>query len=170
MAAPDERPVEVYRLHPATLWVTVFVALLVQAFLPLRVPVAQHLDLPLLVTIYVALLRRDKVFAIVLGTGLGLMQDALSHTYMGIFGMAKALIGYIAAFASLKFDLEQFAGRLLVTGILIGVHSASLLGLQQGLLESPPSFHPVDLGSGMLVNLGVGLLLFQVLDRFRRPA
>lgn len=170
MPAPAQRPIEAFRMRPAVLWVTVFVALLLQTFLPLKVSLARLFDFPLLVTIYFAVVRRNKVFAIGLGTGLGLLQDALSNGYIGIFGMAKALIGYLAASASVKFELDDVVARLALTALLVPVHSLALLALQRGLLEVPPPFQPLEMASGVLVNVGLGLVVFQVLDRFRRPA
>jgi len=156
-------------MHPAILWLTVFVALLLQTFLPVKVPLAWLFDFPLLATIYFAVVRRNKVFAIGLGTGIGLLQDALSHSYIGIFGMAKALIGYLAASASVKFELDGVLARLALTGVLVPVHSLALWALRRGLLEAPRAFQPLETASGVLVNVGLGLILFQVLDRFRRP-
>lgn len=170
MGVPTQKPVEVSRVAPATIWITVFAALLLQKFLPLKVPLARFFDFPLVVTIYFALLRRDKIFAIGLGTGVGLLQDAFSNGPIGIFGMAKALIGYLGASASVKFDLEQLLARFVLTAILVPVHGAFLLILEHGLLEFPPPFRPLDFLTGVLVNVGLGLILFQVLDRFRRPA
>jgi rod shape-determining protein MreD len=170
MTAPAQRPIEVSRTQPAILWVTVFVALLLQTFLPLKIPLARLFDFPLLATIYFAVVRRNKVFAMGLGTGMGLLQDALSHGYIGIFGMAKALIGYLAASASIKFELNDVLARLALTAILVPVHTLSLLALQHGLLETPPPFQLLDSASGVLVNVGLGLVMFQILDRFQRPA
>jgi rod shape-determining protein MreD len=170
MAVSAGRPVEVFRVHPATFWVTVLAALLLQTFLPLKVPLAGVVDFPLLVTIYFALVRRGKVFGISLGTGLGLVQDALSHRYIGIYGMAKAIVGYLAASASVRFELESVPTRAVLTGLCVLIHSLALGGLQHSLLESPPPFQPLQMVSGLLVNVALGLVLFQVLDRFRHPA
>ncbi len=54
MSQPLERPIAVYRVHPMTLWGTLFVALLLQISLPLVLPLARLFDLPLLAVIYVA--------------------------------------------------------------------------------------------------------------------
>lgn len=169
MGTPVQRPVEVFRVHRTTLWATVFAALLLQTFLPLKLPLARFFDLPLLVMIYFALLRRNVVFAIVLGTTVGLLQDAFSNSPIGIFGMAKAVAGYLAATASIKFDLEQLLARLLLTTGVVAVHGVFLLALQHGLLEYPPPFEPLNLLAGLLVNVGLGLVLFQLLDRVRQP-
>ncbi len=170
MGAHTEQPVEVFRLRPAIFWPTAFAALLLQAVLPLKIPVARLLDLPLLVTIYFSLLRRNKIFGVVLGTGLGLTQDALSAGLIGMAGMSKALVGYLAAWASVKFELDNLVARFVMAGVFVLVHHAFLLGLERGLLEAPPPFHPLDLASGVLFNVGLALVLFQVLDRFRKSA
>ncbi len=165
-----ERPIAVYRVHPATLWGSLFGALLLQTSLPLILPLARLFDLPLLAVIYFALLKRNRVFGTVLGMGVGLLQDALSHGYIGMFGMAKALVGYIAAWGSVKFNLEHIFPRFFLTGTLIFVHGLILLGLRRALLEVPPLSQPFDLGSTVLVNVALALVLFQFLDRFKQPA
>jgi len=170
MGTPAQRSVEVFRVRPATFGIAAFAALLLQSVLPLKIPLARLFDLPLLVTIYFSLLRRSKVFGIGMGTVLGLLQDALAHGYIGTFGMAKALVGFLAASASVKFDLEQFTPRLIFAGALIFVHSIFLFALDRVLLESPPAFQPLDMLSGVLVNVALGLVLFQVLDHFKQPA
>jgi len=165
-----ERPIAVYRVNPATFWVSLFTALLLQTFLPLILPLARLFDLPLLAVIYFALLKRDRVFGTVLGTGVGLLQDALSHSYIGMFGMAKALVGYMAAWGSVKFNLEHTLPRSFLTGSLILVHSLILVGLRRALLEVPALSQPLDLASTALVNVALALILFQALDRFKEPA
>jgi rod shape-determining protein MreD len=167
MPVTPEREVEVFRVPPATLWVTILVALLLQTFLPLKIPLAGLMDLPLLVTVYFTLVRQNKIFGIVLGTGLGLMQDALSHGYLGMFGMAKALVGYLAASAATRFNVESLLARSVVTASLILLHNLCMAGLQHALLDSPAAFVPLDLVSAVLVNVALSLILFPVLDRFR---
>ena len=170
MLASTHRPVAVFQVHPAIISVASLAALLLQTFLPLKLPLARLMDFPLLIVIYFALLRREKVFGIALGTGLGLLQDALSHGYIGIFGIAKAIVGYLAASASTRFELESLVARTVLTGVFVLVHSLCLAALQRVLLEAPPPFQPIDTASVVLVNVALGLILFQVLDRFRRPA
>jgi rod shape-determining protein MreD len=167
MPVAPEREVEVFRVHPATLWVTILVALLLQTFLPLKIPVAGLIDFPLLVTVYFTLIRQNKIFGIALGTGLGLVQDALSHGFLGMFGMAKALVGYLAASAAIRFNVESLFARSVVTASLILLHNLCMAGLQHALLDSPPAFLPLELASAVLVNVALSLILFPVLDHFR---
>ena len=168
MGVPAHRRVEVYRVHPAILWLTVFAALLLQTVLPPILPIARKFDFPLLVTIYFALLRRSQVFGIGLGTVVGLTQDALAHGLIGTSGMAKALVGFLAATVSVKIDLEQPAPRIVFAGVLIFVHRIFLFGLERALFDPPPTFQPFDMLGGVLINLGLGLVLFQALDHAKQ--
>jgi len=170
MGATARRRVEVFRVNATTLWLTAFAALLLQTVLPLIHPLARLIDFPLLVTIYFSLLRRNQIFGVGLGTALGLLQDALAHGLIGTSGMAKALVGFLAASASVKFDLEQLAPRLFFAGILIFIHSIFLFGLERALLDPPPPFQPFDMLSGVLINAALGLVMFQGLDHFKHPA
>lgn len=170
MPASTERPINVYRVHPVTLWVAAFLAVVLQTFLPVVLPAARLLDLPLLVLIYFSMMRRSKVFGTLLGAILGLAEDALSHGYLGAFSIAKALVGYFGAWASIQFDLEQLLGRLALTAALVLFHALVLAGLRHVLMASPPPIQPLDLVSLVLLNSALALILFQVLDRFRRPA
>jgi rod shape-determining protein MreD len=170
IAKPVERSVAVYTVHPAAFWVSLFIGLLLQVSLPLKFPLARLFDFPLVLTIYFALTRRNKTFGTVLGTGLGLAQDLLGHGLIGMFGIAKALVGYLAASASTKFDVEQLGGRYWLTGLLVCIHSFVLAGLDRMLFESPPQLRPLDLASTVVVNVALALICFQILDRFRRPA
>jgi rod shape-determining protein MreD len=168
MVTPIQRPIEAYRVHPVVFWTTVALSLLLHAFLPLKVPIARLFDFPLLVIVYYGLVRRNLVSGTLLGAGLGLAQDALAHGFIGFLGMAKALIGYLAAAAGVRFDPERLLLRSLLTGSLVLVHDLSALGLRQALLEFPPPFEPLDLAVSVMVNVAMGLILFQLLDRFKQ--
>ena len=170
MVQRPRRSVDVFKVRPIVLWPTIFLSLLLQIVLPVAFPKARFFDFPLIVTIYFSLLRRNKMFGIGLGTLVGLVQDALSHQYIGLYGMTKALIGFLAAAASGKFDIEQVLARFILAGILVLVHGGFLLGLEHSLLESPPPFVPLDLLTSVLFNVAAALILFQVLDRFKKPA
>ena len=167
MPVAPEREVEAFRVHAATLWISILLALLLQTLLPLKIPVAGLMDFPLLVTVYFTLIRQNKIFGIALGTGLGLMQDALSHGFLGMFGMCKALVGYLAASAAVRFNVESLVARAVVTASLILLHNLCMAGLQQALLDPAPPFVPLDVASAVLVNVALSLVLFPVLDRFR---
>ena len=161
MITPIQRPIEVYRVHPVVFWTTVLLSLLLHAVLPLKLPVARLFDFPLLVTIYYGLVRRNLVYGTLLGTGLGLVQDAMAHGFIGFHGMANSLAGYLAAAAGVRFDPEQLLPRSLLTGLLVLIHDLSVIGLQRALLESSPPFEPLDVAISVMVNVALGLVLFQ---------
>ena len=76
--------VEVYRFSiPVTIGVPLL-ALFLQAFVPLRFPLFLYLDLPLLVTIYFAMARRNPLAGLMTGAVIGLAQDMLGHTLIGL--------------------------------------------------------------------------------------
>ncbi len=170
MPTSTHRPIPVFQIHPAVLPVAVLLGMLLQALLPLKLPLAHLMDFPLLITIYFALIRRDKIYGIALGTVLGLIQDALSHGFIGIDGITKAIVGYLVASASTRFELESLPARTLLTGVFVVFHTLCLTALQHALLEAPPPIQPIAVASGLLVNVALGLILYQILDRFRRPA
>lgn len=169
MPSPADRPIAVYRVNLAAFWISLFVALLLQISLPIRIPLAHLFDFPLVLTIYYASIRRSKIYGIALGTCLGLIQDALSHGLIGLFGIAKCVVGYFAASASVKFDLEQLGARYFLTAALVCVHSLVLAGLRLVLFEHPAPFSPLDLASTIVVNVALALICFPILDRFKRP-
>jgi hypothetical protein len=75
----------------------------------------------------------------------------------------------MAAWGSVKFNLEPTLPRFFLTGSLILVHSRILVGLRLALLEALPS-QPLDLASTVLFNVALALTLFQPFDRFKQPA
>jgi rod shape-determining protein MreD len=169
IAKPRDPLTVAYRVHPAAFWLSLFVGMLLQVSLPLKFPLARLFDFPLVLTVYFALTRRNKVFGIALGTALGLLQDAFAHGLIGMFGIAKALAGYLAASASLKFEMDQLGARYVLTGLLVCLHRLVIAGLERLLFQSPPPFVPMDLASAALLNIALALICFQILDRFRRP-
>ena len=167
MPSSTNRPVAVFHLHPAIISVAVLTALLFQTFLPLKLPFARSMDFPLLITVYFTLIRQNQIFGIALGSVLGLIQDALSHGYLGMFGMAKATVGFLAATAAMRFNFESLFARCVATACLVVIHDLCMTALQHALLESPPPFLPLDRASSVLVNVALSLIFFPILDRFR---
>ena len=152
------------------MWVAVFLALLFQTVLPLVTPLARILDLPLLITVYFSIARQNKIFGTWFGTFIGILQDALSHGYLGMMGMAKAVAGYLAASAGIKFNFESLIARGLLTGILVVIHDLCVFAIRHALLESPLPFRPISLASGALVNISAALVIYQLLDHFKRQS
>src|SRR5437899_4954920 len=108
-----ESHIEVYKFRTGAIPIATLLALVIQAWLPLHFTRAALLDLPLLVVIYLGLSRRNPSTGLLLGTAVGLMQDSLSGPTvpLGLFGIAKTVIGYLASSLGARLDTEHPAAR-----------------------------------------------------------
>ena len=86
------------------------VAILFQVYVPRFFPFLAYLELPLLVTVYFALMRRSPPAGVLFGAAIGLAQDSLSNHPLGMFGIVKTLVGYFAASVSQRFDVDNSHG------------------------------------------------------------
>ena len=110
-------------------------AIVLQALLS-RFPGVNIVDLPLIVTIFFAVSRRSPVAGALTGAAIGLLQDALTGRPIGVNGMAKSVIGYIAASIGIQVDVENLTTRIfinfgffLLNSLLIFLINRRLLGL-----------------------------------------
>jgi len=161
--------VEVYRFSiPVTIGVPLL-ALFVQAFVPLRFPsFSVYVDLPLLVTIFFAMARRNPISGLLTGAFIGLAQDMLGHNAIGIYGIAKTVVGYGASSLGVKLDVENAGARFLVTLGFYFVHAAVYFTVARGLVNISQTWNwPHGILAG-LANAFLGVVLFFVLDKFKQ--
>lgn len=144
-------------------------ALFIQAFVPLRFPrFAVYLDLPLLVTIFFAMARRNPISGLFTGAVIGLAQDMLGHNPIGLYGIAKTVVGYGASSLGVKLDVENAGARFLVTLGFYLVHSAVYFTVARGMVNMTQHW---SWGNGILAGLANAVLgagLYFVLDRFKQ--
>src|SRR5437762_1013146 len=96
-------------------WVLVLVplaAILFQVYIPLFFQFLAYLELPLIVTVYFALMRRSPIGGLLVGAIVGLAQDSLSKNPLGMFGITKTIIGYVAASVGQRLDVDHPLFRL----------------------------------------------------------
>ena len=163
--------IEVYRFSiPVTIGVPLL-ALIVQAYVPKHFPgFAVYVDLPLLVTIFFAMARRSPIAGLFTGAFIGLAQDMLmagTHP-IGIYGIAKTVVGYGASSLGVKLDVENAGARLLVTIGFYLVHSAVYFTVARGLVNVSQTW---SWWHGLLAGLAngiLGVILYFVLDRFKQ--
>src|SRR5688572_1082601 len=79
----------------------------VQGVLAFRFEVFTYFDLPLICTVYYGFTLGNPIASILIGSALGLMQDSLSGAALGSNGLSKTLIGFMAASAGSKFNVDQ---------------------------------------------------------------
>lgn len=142
-------------------------AILFQVYVSRFLEYLGFLDLPLLVTVYFALMRRSPLIGLFLGAGIGLVQDSLSHQPLGMYGIVKTLVGYFAASMSQRFDVENSAIRFVLGFFFYFFHQLLYWVLMRALLGQPGDFDPrreMVLG---LLNAMVAIPLFRLLDKLR---
>ena len=163
-----ETHIEVYKFRGGSIFVAAAMALVLQALLPVYFPKLALLDFPLLVTIYFGLSRRNPSSGLLLGTLIGLLQDSLSHAPLGLYGIAKTIVGYTASSIGARLDTEHPAARFALT-VIFFVLQEFVVGLIERLLlaHSSPLFSTrVAIAAG--VNGIIGVFLYFVLDRLRK--
>lgn len=115
LSAGSRRDMEIRR-YPLLAYVLVPLASLVlQAYLPAVMGRYNWFDLPLVITIYFALGRRSPIQGTIMGAAMGLCEDALSHHPIGINGVAKTLVGFLAASVGVRVEVENHLVRLMLT-------------------------------------------------------
>lgn len=148
--------------------VTPLLALGLQSFFPVLFARFDYLDLPLLVVIYFAATLRTPIAATIGGALLGLAQDALTHQPLGVFGIAKAFIGYLAASLGVRVDTESPLTRLILTFGFVILNDAMDWVLVRHMLAQPMPWGWVHEVVRAAVNTLVALILFALLDRLKR--
>ncbi len=160
--------VEVYRFNWLAAVLIPALAIFFQAFLPVRLHFLSIFDLPLLVTIYLGVTRRNPVTGLLTGCVLGLIQDTLTHHPLGVYGIAKTVVGFGASSLGVKLDVENAASRFLVTYGFYLLHQFLYFSVQRGLVGQAMDWawgHELIAG---LANAGLAVVLFAVLDRFKK--
>jgi rod shape-determining protein MreD len=160
--------VEVYRFSlPATLLVPL-AAIFLQAFLPLRFHFFSIFDLPLLVTVGFAAARRSPMAGLLTGGLIGILQDALTHHPIGLYGISKTVVGFGASSLGIKLDVENAGARFLLTIFFYVVHEVVYFLIARGLVGLRMAWSwPHELVSGM-ANAVLGIFVFMLLDRLKQ--
>jgi rod shape-determining protein MreD len=142
-------------------------AILFQVYVPRFFSYLSYLELPLLVTVYFSLARRSPVAGIFFGAGIGLAQDSLSYHYLGMFGIAKTLVGYFAGGISQRFEVENPAVRWVVAFFFFVFHQFFYWMLNNALLGNPIGFNLLQTIVVAILNAAVAVPLFHVLDKLK---
>ncbi len=165
----SESNVEVHKYYSGTVVAIAFLALLIQAFLHKYGRWSEMVDLPLLVTIYFGVSKRNPVTGMFTGALIGIVQDALSHDNpIGLYGIAKTLVGYLASSVGAKIDTEHPVSRFLLVFVLFHFHQAAYAITERVLLNHSAPFFTLRLLLDSVVSAGIAVLLFAALDRLRR--
>ena len=166
---PSPRALEEHSFHPAVTILVPLAAVVLQALLPRFNYRLAILELPLLVTIFFAVSRRSPVTGALTGAVIGLLQDALTGQPIGVNGMSKTVIGYVAASIGVQVDVEAWTTRVLMNFLFSLANSLLLYGIVRRLIGLS---HEQLLWRHELlraaINTAVAVPIFLVLDRTKR--
>ena len=160
--------VEVYSFSWPVAILSPLLAVFLQAFIPIKLHFFDVFDLPLLVTIYFAMSRRNPITGLLQGSIIGLVQDSLTRDMIGMYGIAKTLVGFVASQLGAKIDSDNPGSRFLITLTFYLGHQAVYFMVARGLVRQPIDWHWAHELLGGVANALLAVFLFAVLDRFRQ--
>jgi rod shape-determining protein MreD len=156
------------RRYPKLLYVLApLAALVLQAWLPRVVGQYAWFDLPLIITVYFALGRRSPVQGTIMGAIMGIFEDALTHRPIGINGIAKTVVGFLAASVGVRIAVENQAIRLFLNFLLSLLSSAIVVFIYRFLLGLELKWEWLTELYSAIGNSLIAMVLFPVLDRLQ---
>lgn len=120
-------------------------------------------DLVLVAVVYVAL-TNGPVGGMFAGTLAGLIQDALTSGMLGIGGLAKSIVGFLAGAVGQQFIVTAALPRLLMFVAATVVHSAVFMGLYVALNLRTFDAPVRTVATQALANALVGMVVFTVIE------
>jgi rod shape-determining protein MreD len=143
--------------------VAIAVALVLQTTLARFFRGTVAVDFVLIVVVYVAL-TSGPVTGLMAGTVAGLLQDALSSGVIGMGGLAKTVVGFLAGIIGTQFIVAQPVPRFVVFFSATVVHAVVFMGLYV-LLDLRHFGAPYAAVAGQAAgNAVVGVVSFQLVE------
>jgi rod shape-determining protein MreD len=138
-------------------------------YLPRLLPHTEWLELPLLLTVYFGIMRRNQIAALFFGAFVGLAEDSLSPATIpiGMYGITKTLVGYFSASVSLRFNVESSLMRLVLCFFFYFFHAFFYWIMRRALLGQIVPFNPQETLVDGVLNAAIALPLFAILDRLK---
>jgi rod shape-determining protein MreD len=140
-------------------------AIFLQVFL--RVRFMTVLDLPLLVTIFFAVARRRPIPGMITGALIGSLQDAWTVHPIGVFGIAKTIVGYLGSSLGVKVDVDNPGSRFLMTFAFVLIHRFVYMAISLQLVGGSESWNWGHTLLSALVNGLAAVVLFSLLDKLK---
>lgn len=120
-------------------------------------------DFVLVVVVYAALLS-GPITGLWAGTFAGLVQDVLASGVVGIGGLAKTIVGFVAGIIGTQFIVAQPLPRFVVFFGATIVHAAVFYGLYKALNLRQFDVAPATIATQALSNAVVGVVAFQLAE------
>jgi rod shape-determining protein MreD len=159
--------IEVHRFSwPASISIPLL-ALFIQVFASRRLGFIKIFDLPLLVTIFFAVARRRPVPGLITGAAIGTLQDVFAGSYIGLNGIAKTVVGYLASSLGVRIDVENPGSRFLMTLAFCLLHRVIYLVIDRGLVAGNEPWYWGHTLISAVANGLLAVVLFAALDRLK---
>ena len=162
--------IEVYRFNLLTTILVPLLAVFLQVLLPQRFHFFVIFDLPLLVTIFFAVARRNPIAGLITGALIGTLQDSLTSQPIGLYGIAKTVVGFAASSLGAKLDVENVGSRFLVTLSFSFVHEAVYFLVAKVLVRMRLEWNWGHEVGSALANAILAVVLFAALDKLKQRA
>jgi rod shape-determining protein MreD len=120
-------------------------------------------DFVLVVVVYAALMS-GPVTGLLAGTFAGLVQDVLASGVVGIGGLAKTIVGFLAGVIGTQFIVAQPLPRFVVFCGASLVHAAVFYGLYMALNLRQFDLAYTTIAAQALSNALVGVIAFQLAE------
>ncbi len=166
----SQREGQISRFRAWVLLAVPLAAILFQVYVPLFFRFLGFVEMPLLVVVYFAVMRRSQVSGLLIGAVVGLAQDSLSKNLLGMYGLVNTLVGYFAASVGLRLDVDHPLLRLILCFFFYQFHQLFYWVLARALLGHNLAFEWQRVLVMGLLNAVVGVALFHFLDRLREGA
>ncbi len=166
----SQREGQVSRFRAWVLLVVPLGAILFQVYVPLFFQWLAFVEMPLLVVVYFALMRRNPISGLFVGALVGLAQDSLSKNPLGMFGIVNTLVGYFAASVGMRLDVDHTFIRLLLSFFFYVFHQIFYWVLARALLGQQLPLNLQQVLVLGLLNAVIGISLYYFLDRLRETA
>jgi rod shape-determining protein MreD len=149
----------------AAVCLATILALAVQTtMLPFALAGRGHVDLVLVVVIYAAL-QFGPATGLLTGALAGMAQDALSGGVIGVGGVAKTIVGFLAGAIGSQFIVANAVPRFVVLLFGAALHSACVLGLYAVIDKR--GFAALSWRTAwpqVLMTAGIGIILIQTVQ------
>jgi rod shape-determining protein MreD len=167
MLLSSQREGQVSRFRTSVSLLVPLLAVLFQAYVPMFFPFLSFLEMPLLVVVYFAIMRRSQISGLMVGALVGLAQDSLAQSPLGMFGIVKTLVGYFAASVGVRLDVEHGLIRLLLGFFFFLFHQFLYWVMSRALLGQRMAFDWQRTAMLAALNAVVGVALFLMLDKLK---
>jgi rod shape-determining protein MreD len=122
-----------------------------------------NLDLVLVVVVYTAL-QFGPTSGLLTGAVAGMAQDALSGGVIGVAGLAKTIVGFLAGAVASQFIVTNWLSRLVVLLLGAVLNAICILGLYAVIDKRGLSIPWRTAWPHMMLTAGVGIILIQVVQ------